>query len=142
MAAASKMTPVEIGLRARIQSLELTLGITQNSNIGVIFRLPASLTKLLGLLLSAPNVTPEMVAELGIVTNTKVAMHRLRNYLDIWSKANGQEDFDIRSRRTLGYWLDESTKKRIRGLVTSEVTVEQSIDEDLMEIDEATAPAV
>lgn len=103
-------------LQARVQELEETLGLTA-PNIAVVFRLPASLAKLLGLLVSVPNVTPEMVeAKLGIVSDCKCAIHRLRRYLDMYCEQTGEQELQIRSRRTIGYWVDEPTKKRIRDL--------------------------
>lgn len=114
-------SPLEIALRARIQDLEAALGLN-NDNLGAVFRLPAAHAKLLGLLLAVQNVTPEMVQDrLGIVTDTKVAMHRLRSYLTTWAADNQQDAFEIKSRRTLGYWLDDSTKRRMREIVTSRV---------------------
>jgi hypothetical protein len=98
-------------LLKRIEELETCLGL-HDQNLGVVFKLPRSLAKLLGLLLSTPNVTPEMIQDrLRIATNAKVAVHRLRAGLAAW-------DVEINSKRSLGYWIDSETKARIRGIIT------------------------
>lgn len=101
-------------LKAQIKELEDLLGL-HDDNLGVVFRLPVSLTKLMGLLMSVPNVTPDMIQQrLMIATDAKVAIHRLRTHLEEWQ-------VEIRSRRALGYWFDDETKKKIRAIVTSKV---------------------
>lgn len=97
-------------LRARIRDLELTLG-QSDDNLAVTFRLTPVLNNLLGLLLSLPNVTPEMIRQrLEIAPDAKVAIHRLRKHLEPW-------DVTIHSRRNVGYWLEPETKAKIRAMV-------------------------
>lgn len=123
------MTPTELKhqkevsvLTARIKDLEDVLGLNDD-NLGVVFKLPRQATKLLGLLLAVPNVTSEMAQQrLGIVADTKVAVSRLREYMNNYCADHGiAEKFEIQSRRTLGYWLDDNTKSRIQALVTPKV---------------------
>lgn len=97
-------------LRARVADLETALE-QSNSNLAVTFRLPPALNKLLGLLLSLPNVTSEMVHQrLEIATDAKVAVHRLRKYMT-------PHGIDIHSRRNLGYWLEPASKAKIRDML-------------------------
>jgi hypothetical protein len=111
-----------VALRARVQELEAALGLS-NGNLGAIFHLPSSQARLLGLLLETQTVTPEMIQErLRIVTNAKMGIHRLRAYLKAWSSREGVEPIEIFGRRTLGWWLDDATKQRIRALITAQVT--------------------
>jgi hypothetical protein len=97
-------------LQQRVKDLELTLG-QNNDSLAVTFKLTPVLNNLMGLLLALPNVTPEIIRQrLEIAHDAKVAIHRLRKHL---------EPFEIRiqSRRNLGYWLEDETKVRIRGLL-------------------------
>lgn len=126
-------------LKARIHDLETALGLHED-HLGVIFKLPKSLTSLLGLLLHVPNVTPEMIQlRLMIATDAKVAMHRLRLAMQPFHAQLGllPADHLVQSRRGLGYWLDDATKKKIRALVTPEVTDE--LDEEAPSIQNAAA---
>ncbi len=112
-------------LKAKIFELETVLGL-HDEHLGVVFKLPASLTKLLGLLMATPNVTPDMIQQrLAIATDAKVAVHRLRDHMREWYPDLGITDDEhilIQSRRSLGYWLDPVDKDRIRSLVTPGVT--------------------
>jgi biotin operon repressor len=97
-------------LRARIRDLELTLG-QGDDNLAVTFRLTPVLNNLLGLLLSLPVVTPEMIRQrLEIAPDAKVAVHRLRKHLEPWGLA-------IESKRNVGYWLEHDAKTKIRELM-------------------------
>jgi hypothetical protein len=119
------MTPSESKLAselsvavARIADLELALGLGSD-NIGVAFNLPSQLSDLLGCLLSAPNVTPEMITlRLQIATDAKVVIHRLRNALKVWCDAHGIPPFEVQSRRGLGYWLDAADKEKIHAITS------------------------
>ena len=104
-------------LRARIRDLEAALKQNDKS-LAITFKLPPVLSNLLGLLLSVPIVTPEMVRQrLEITTDAKVAMHRLRNHLKPW-------DIKIHSRRNIGYWIEADDKHRIKAMLTPEVSAE------------------
>jgi hypothetical protein len=82
----------------------------------VTFKLPPGPNNLLGLLLSVEMVTPEMIERrLEIATESKVAVHRLRKYLEPY-------DIKIESRRHLGYWLTPETKARIHKMIDGGVT--------------------
>jgi len=97
-------------LNARIKDLETTLGL-RNEKLTVTFRLTPSQSKLLGLLLVLPHVTPDMVRQrLEIATDPKVAFHRLRQHLLPW-------DIFIKSRRNVGYWLEDDMKVRVKTLL-------------------------
>lgn len=123
-------------LRARIRDLELTLG-QANDNLAVTFRLTPVLNNLLGLLLSLPVVTPEMIRQrLEIAPDAKVAIHRLRQHLVPWLGEDA-----IESKRNVGYWLSKETKAKIRALMADtggappEVTLEG--DEDIGDLEQA-----
>lgn len=118
------MTDEADALRARIRDLEAVLN-QNNKTLAVTFKLTPSLNNLFGLLLSLPNVTPEMIQQrLEIATDAKVAIHRLRKHLTEFS-------IEIKGRRNLGYWLEQVDKDKIRRLaglvpevmVTPEVTL-------------------
>jgi hypothetical protein len=118
-----------IKLKARIADLEAALEQC-NPNLAVVFRLPTALNKLLGLLLSLPNVTSEMVLDrLGIATDAKVAMHRLRKHMAPFGIV-------IESRRNLGYWIDQDAKAKIRAMLKP-----ASIDWHLDEAEKALTAA-
>jgi hypothetical protein len=101
-------------LRVRIRDLELALG-QRDKTLAVTFRLTPALNNLLGLLISVPVVTPEMIRDrLEIANDAKVGIHRLRKQLEPW-------DIKIQQKRNLGYWLEDEDKARIRGLVAAKV---------------------
>ena len=106
-------------LRQRLDTALSALGLSDN-NLGSIFKLPQSSARLLGLLMALPNITADMAQQqLEITTNAKVAIHRLRQELELWcEEAKVDYILTVRSRRTLGYWLDAETKGRIRALIT------------------------
>jgi hypothetical protein len=69
--------------------------------------------KLMGLLLTLPIVTPEVIAQrLGLDIEVRVAMNRLRKDL-------AKHGLVIESRRKLGYWFTDETKAKIK-LMTDE----------------------
>lgn len=102
-------------LRARVEQLEAALN--QNSKqLAALFRLTPALSNLLGLLMSLPYVDAETVEkQVGLFTNLKVAICRLRKELE-------PHGITIKSRRFSGYWLEESDKQRIRSLLPAEVS--------------------
>ncbi|WP_454627688.1 hypothetical protein [Bradyrhizobium cenepequi] len=101
-------------LRSRLRDLELVLG-QGNDSLAVTFRLTPVLNNLMGLLLALPNVTPEMIRQrLEIAPDAKVAIHRLRKQIEPWG-------IKIKSRRNLGYWLEDDTKVTIRAMLASKL---------------------
>lgn len=104
----------KVQMRNRIRDLELALG-QRDEGLSATFRLTPVLNNLLGLLLSVPTVTPEMVRQrLEIAPDVKVAMWRLRDRL-------AEFDITIHNRRNVGYWLEDDDKQRIRGMVAAKM---------------------
>jgi hypothetical protein len=103
-------------LRLKVRDLELALG-QGNDNLAVTFRLTPVLNNLMGLLLTLPTVTPETIRQrLEIAADPKVAIHRLRKHIEPWG-------IKIRSRRNLGYWLEDEDKAKIKAFLAN--TLEQ-----------------
>jgi hypothetical protein len=101
-------------LQQRVKDLQIALG-QSNENLAVTFKLTPVLNNLMGLLLALPNVTPEMIRQrLEIAPDAKVAIHRLRKHLEPYS-------IEIKSRRNLGYWLEDETKLRIRRMLAEKL---------------------
>src|SRR6185312_5258074 len=99
-------------LRERIRDLEAALG-QNDAGIANTFRLTPTMTNLLGLLLALPTVNAEIIGQrLGIDSDAKVAIHRLRQELKPW-------DVAIQSKRMLGYWLDPGTKQRVKAMLSN-----------------------
>jgi hypothetical protein len=112
------MTPTdEIDfLKGRVRDLEALLRQTDRS-IENVFRLPPALCKLMGLLIALPHVTEAMITErLEIATVGKVAVWRLRQALEA-------HNIIIHSKRTVGWWLDDDTKERVKQMLDSAVTL-------------------
>ena len=106
-------------LEEKLREANYRLQQTDQSLIAT-FKLPPQRMKLMGLLLTLPIVTTEIIAQrLGIDIEVRVAMNRLRNDLAKW-------ELRIESRRKLGYWFTEETKARIKALVSeaNDVTLE------------------
>jgi hypothetical protein len=96
-----------IAALARIKDLEAALKQNDQALLAY-YRLPPVSTNLFGLLLSMATVTPEMIQQrLEIATESKVAMHRLRRQLEPFG-------IIVQSKRNVGYWLDDETKKRVQ----------------------------
>lgn len=96
-------------LKSRIRDLEAVLG--QRSDLASKLHLPHGLGRLLGLLMAVPYASTETIRHrLGISSDPKVAIHRLRRLLK-------PRDIEVRSRRTHGYWLPDEAKQKIRGLL-------------------------
>lgn len=108
---ASAAAPSEVEtLRARVATLESLL-LQKNDRLQGAFKMPPMLTNLLGLLVSVPYVNTEIAeAQIGIVSNLKVTMHRLRMEL----KAH---NIEVHSRKYAGYWLSDEDKARIREMI-------------------------
>jgi hypothetical protein len=108
--------PTEIEtLRARIAELEKLLNQKSN-DLTTVFRIPPALRDLLGLLVAMPTINAEIVQEkIGITSDIKVTMHRLRKELAPYK-------ISIKSRRHAGYWLEDADKDRIKAMVTEKVS--------------------
>jgi hypothetical protein len=67
----------------------------------------------MGLLLTLPIVTPEVIAQrLGIDIEVRVAMNRLRRDLEKFGIV-------VESRRKLGYWFTDETKNKIKAMTSA-----------------------
>ena len=109
-------TPNEVeALRARVAELEKLLN-QKSSNYTSVFRMPPALSDLLGLLVAMPTINAEIVQEkMGITSDIKVTMHRLRKELQPFK-------ISIKSRRHAGYWIDDADKERIKAMITEKVS--------------------
>lgn len=108
-------------LQQRVKDLELTLG-QGDDNLAHTFKLTPVLNNLMGLLLSLPNATPEMIRQrLEIAHDAKVAVHRLRRHLKAFCEERKIEEIEIKSRRNLGYWFEDETKLLIRQLIAQKI---------------------
>lgn len=124
MAAEAADTDYTTQLLARIKDLEAALG-QNDATLAASFDLSPKLSDLLGLLLKLRVVTSEVIQQrLGVASDPKVAIHRLR-------KAMARHGVRIEVRRGFGYWIGEEDKARIREKVTSLVTTE--IDDAIAE---------
>ena len=102
-------------LRERVSKLEAALNQKLN-RMQVVFNITPSHADLLGLLVSQPHITMTMVEDqIGIFTNLKVAICRLRKVL-------ATHEIEIHSRRFNGYWLDKKDQTYIRDLVAEETS--------------------
>jgi hypothetical protein len=107
-------------LKQRIRDLETALN-QRNDNLALAFQLSPLLNKLFGLLLSLPTVTTNMIAQrVGITADAKVAIHRLRKHLKSW-------EITVHSKRSLGYWIDEADKVKIRALIEKTKAANDSV---------------
>lgn len=105
-------------LRAKIRDMEKVLGV-KDQDLLLTFKLTPSLNSIFGLLLSQKLVTSEMIEHrLALATESKVAVHRLRQALKKWG-------IGIESRRNIGYWLSTDTKAQVRGMVSSDGVTQQ-----------------
>jgi len=94
-------------LQLRIRDLEHVLNL-RNDNLAIAYKLASTNLKIMGLLLSLPTITPQMMTtRLSITTDAKVAMHRLRTHLKPYG-------IEIHNKRGLGYWIEDADKAKIR----------------------------
>jgi len=99
-------------LQTQLHDLQYRLRQTDQSLI-VTFKLPPQRMKLMGLLLTLPIVTPEVIAQrLGIDIEVRVAMNRLRKDL-------ARFGIVVESRRKLGYWFTDETKNKIKAMTSA-----------------------
>lgn len=107
----------------RIRDLEAALK-QKDRTLAVTFRLTPTLSDLFGLLVSLPNVTVEMMTQrLGITSEPKVAVSRLREKLKPWG-------VKIYNARHVGYWLAEEDKARVKQILTQGLEVSDDAGED------------
>ena len=107
---------------ARIADLEAVLGLHEDSRLEVAFSLSPAISKLLHCLLKTPNVTPEMItSRLGIATDSKVAIHRLRGALKPFG-------IEVQGKRGLGYWIEAEDKERIWAMAKAVATPKLVVD--------------
>lgn len=96
--------------KGRCRDLEAALNL-QNPYIPIVFQLSPSLSALLGLLLSVPYASSEMISHrLELADNVRMAVRRLREKVEPFGIV-------VHSRRTLGYWLDTGTKEKILSIL-------------------------
>lgn len=101
-------------LEEQIRDLKSALG-QDDPTISITFKLSASLSNALGLLMARIVVPGEMLSQsLGIATDSKVLINRLRNEMKDYG-------VKIEGRRNVGYWLDEDTKAKVRGMIHSQM---------------------
>ena len=96
-------------LEAQVRDLQARL---RSSDQGLIaaFKLSPQKTRLMGLLLQLPIVTPDIIAQrMGMSIEVRVAMNRLRKDLLVF-------DIHVESRRRLGYWFTDDTKAKIKAM--------------------------
>ena len=87
----------------------------------VVFRLTPQETNLMMLLYTMQLVTPEVIVQrLGIATEVRVAMYRLRRTLV-------RHGVVINSKRRFGYWLDNETKAQIKEKLAREYVHEEEV---------------
>jgi hypothetical protein len=106
-------------LQARILDLEAALR-QNDANLIATFHLPEQLANIFGLLMSLPLVTADMLQQrLELVADAKVSIYRLRLHM-------AEYGVTIHSRRTVGYWLDNETKDRVRDRVAANFAPKQA----------------
>lgn len=124
-------------LKDRIRDLEACLyqGDVEIRLMALTFSMPLGMARLLGLLRGAPVVTPQMADErIGMGTDLRVAMHRLRRYLH-------KHEIEIQSQYAIGYWLAVSDKEKITRLIHEATTPpEPEPDPTLLEPDPDLPP--
>lgn len=115
----ASMDPTIEDLKAQIRDLKAALG-QRDEGLVTTFQLTQAPANLLGLLMAVPSATAATIQlKLGIVTDAKVAICRLRKDLASWAPKLGVAAGDIiRSKRGIGYWIEPDVKDRIRALVT------------------------
>lgn len=105
----NKVAEIE-ALRERIRDLEGTLKLVDP--LTAQYKLPPSLRRILGLLVALSYVTHEMLEQqLGLAASGRVAIYRLRRRLKPYG-------IEIKSRQSVGYWLEPAMKEKIRGVTS------------------------
>lgn len=92
-------------LETEVERLRAALGL-KNKVLQARFGLTDAMADMLGMLVSQEYVTPEVTGYV-MKTPAKVAVYRLRRALEPHS-------IKVRSNRTLGYWLEQSDKDKIK----------------------------
>lgn len=104
------MTP---DLEAALAAVDRALTNNPSRNV---FRLPANMSRLLGLLLASARVPTETIRDaLTMKSDPKIAIKRLRGYLEPYGVV-------IKSVRHDGYFLDPDMKDRVKQFITYGVT--------------------
>ena len=120
-------------LKDRIRDLEECLYQTDNDLwlMAVTFGLPLGMARLFGLMRGAPVVTADIAdARIGMSTDLKVAIYRLRRYLN-------KHNIDICCQYGIGYWLSTEAKAEINRLIRAAKEASEGVSRDA----EAPAPA-
>lgn len=103
-------------LRARVADLEAALNLN-NITLQSAFKLTPTMSALLGLLVSLPVVTDEIIKQrLKLAADSKVLVYRLRKALE-------PHEIEIFSRRGTGWYLNDDARAVLQA-VTAEVTAE------------------
>ena len=107
-------------LHGRIRDLEATLMIGSKS-IRAVFLLPPRLADILGLLLSQQVVPTETLqTRLNLVSDSKVAMHRLRRKM-------APLGIKIHSRNRVGYWISDEDKVILQGMLAAKAPADEPL---------------
>ena len=113
-----EITPTE-DKDARIEALEKALHLDDRV-LATVFKLPPQQANLLGLLISTPLVTTDMVRGLGVANTPKVAMQRLRKRL-------GAYKISVQCAPRSGYFLSAEDKEVINDAVKAMVAAHQPV---------------
>jgi len=93
-------------LKARVRQLQKAL-MQDDRHLQHVFTLPPRLADFLGLLVAKEFVSRDLLQyEMNIVADAQVAVWRLRKLLT-------PQGIIVRTRRGLGWYLDDDTKKRV-----------------------------
>lgn len=88
--------------------------LEDNVKLRIAFKLSQQQVSLLLLLLSMKVVHPQVIYErLSVATEVRVAVHRLRHVLEPFG-------ITIENKRSLGYWLSDESKARIREILAED----------------------
>jgi hypothetical protein len=108
-------------LHGRIRDLEATLLIGSKS-IRAVFHLSPRLADIFGLLLSQDVVPTEtLTTRLNLVSDAKVAVHRLRRQM-------APLGITIHSRNRVGYWISDEDKAILHGMLEAKAPVADDSD--------------
>lgn len=83
--------------------------------IAIQYDLPLQVASFFALLILSETVTPESISTLGDV-NIYGMVYRLRCALK-------ETDIEIKSRRTIGYWLDDDVRRGLAGRFNIELGI-------------------
>ena len=86
--------------------------MTPAQDIQIALDIPKALARLMILLLDSKIVTADEIEKIGIATNGRVAISRLRRFTE-------KKRIVINSRRDVGYWIEPAMKTKILSLAES-----------------------